>query len=43
MSQTHARGRAFRLTVLITLVLLVLQYIVGMMANLEVQLPSGND
>ena len=42
MSQTHARGRAFRSTVLITLVLLVLQYIVGMMANLEVQLPSGN-
>ncbi len=42
MSQTRARGRAFRLTVLITLVLLVLQYIVGMLANLEVQLPSGN-
>ena len=42
MSQTHARGRAFRLTVLITLVLLVLQYISGMIANLEVQLPSGN-
>ena len=42
MSQTHARGRAFRLTVLITLVLLVLQYILGMIANLEVQLPSGN-
>jgi hypothetical protein len=42
MSQTHARGRAFRSTVLITLVLLVLQYILGMMANLEVQLPSGN-
>jgi hypothetical protein len=42
MSQTHARGRAFRLTVLITLVLLVLQYILGMIASLEVQLPSGN-
>src|SRR6266567_4367491 len=42
MSQTHARGRAFRLTVLITLVLLVLQYILGMIANLEAQLPSGN-
>lgn len=42
MSQTHARGRTFRLTVLITLVLLVLQYIVGMIANLEVQLPNGN-
>jgi hypothetical protein len=42
MSQTHARGRAFRLTVLITLVLLVLQYILGMIANLEVQLPSAN-
>jgi hypothetical protein len=43
MNQTHARRRAFRLTVLITLVLLVLQYILGMIANLEVQLPSGND
>jgi hypothetical protein len=42
MSQTHARGRAFRLTVLITLVLLVLQYILGMIANLDVQLPNGN-
>jgi hypothetical protein len=42
MSQTHARGRAFRITVLITLVLLVLQYILGMIANLEAQLPSGN-
>lgn len=42
MSQTHARGRAFRSTVLVTLVLLVLQYILGMIANLEVQLPSGN-
>ncbi len=42
MSQTHARGRAFRLTVLIPLVLLVLLYILGMIANLEVQLPSGN-
>jgi hypothetical protein len=42
MSQTHARGRAFRSTVLITLVFLVLQYILGMIANLEVQLPNGN-
>lgn len=42
MSQTHARGRAFRLTILITLVLLVLQYILGMIANLEVQFPNGN-
>ena len=42
MSQTHARGRAFRLTAIIVLVLLVLQYILGMIANLEVQLPNGN-
>ncbi len=42
MSQTHARGRAFRITVLITLVLLVLRYVLGMIANLEVQLPGGN-
>ena len=42
MSQTHARGRAFRLTAFIVLVLLVLQYILGMIANLEVQLPNGN-
>ena len=42
MNQTHARGRACRSTVLITLVLLVLQYILGIIANLKVQLPSGN-
>ena len=42
MSQTHARGRAFRGSVLITLVFLVIQYILGMIANLEVQLPSRN-
>jgi hypothetical protein len=39
---TDARVRPFRLTVLVTLVLLVLQYMSGMIANLEVQLPSGN-
>jgi hypothetical protein len=42
MRQTRARGSAFRITVLITLVLLVLQYLLGMIANLEVSLPSGN-
>ena len=41
MSQTYARGRAFRLTAFIVLVLLVLQYILGMIANLEVQFPNG--
>lgn len=42
LKQTDARMRAFRLTVLITLVLLVLQYISGTIANLQVQLPNGN-
>ena len=42
MSQTRTGKRAFRIAVLITLVLLVLQYILGMIANLEVQLPGGN-
>lgn len=42
MSQMHARGRVFRLTTFIVLVLLVLQYILGMIANLEAQLPNGN-
>jgi hypothetical protein len=43
VNQTDARVRPFRLTVLVTLVLLVLQYILGVLANLDVQLPSGND
>jgi len=43
VNQTDARVRPFRLTVLVTLVLLVLQYVLGVLANLEVQLPSGND
>ncbi len=43
VNQADARVRPFRLTVLITLVLLVLQYVLGMMSNLEVQIPSGND
>src|SRR5215469_12992344 len=43
VNQTDARIRPFRLTVLVTLVLLVLQYVFGALANLEVQLPSGND
>lgn len=42
LNQTDARVRAFRITFLVTLVLLVLQYILGMIANLEVPLPSGN-
>jgi len=41
VNQTDARVRPFRLTVLVTLVLLVLQYVLGVLANLEVQLPSG--
>ena len=43
VNQADARVRPFRITVLVTLVLLVLQYIFGMIANLEVQLPNGND
>jgi hypothetical protein len=41
MSHTGARFRAFHAAFLITLVLLVLQYILGMIANLEVQFPSN--
>jgi hypothetical protein len=46
MNQTPARVAAFRITCLITLALLVIQYMLGMIANLEVQfpgnLPGGN-
>ena len=42
MNQTHARFSTFRTAFLITLVLLIIQYVFGMIANLEVQLPSGN-
>ena len=46
MSQTPARFTAFRRTFLITLALLVIEYVLGMIANLEVQfpgnLPGGN-
>ena len=42
LNQTDARVRAFRITFLVTLVLLVLQYVLGMIANLDVQLPSRN-
>jgi hypothetical protein len=46
MSQTFARLRAFRIAFLITLVLLVIQYVLGMISDLEVQfpgnLPGGN-
>jgi ABC-type sugar transport system permease subunit len=43
LNQTDARVRAFRLTFLVTLVLLVLQYVLGVMANLYVQLPRSGD
>lgn len=43
VNQADARVRPFRITVLVTLVLLVLQYVLGVMANLEVQLPRGGD
>jgi hypothetical protein len=46
MRQTSARIGAFRLAFLVTLVLLVVQYVLGMISNLEVQfpgnLPGGN-
>ena len=46
MSQTYARFGAIRLAFLITLVLLVIEYVLGMISNLEVQfpgnLPGGN-
>jgi hypothetical protein len=46
MSQTYARFGAIRLAFLITLVLLVIEYVFGMISNLEVQfpgnLPDGN-
>ena len=46
MRQTSARFGAFRLAFLVTLGLLVVQYVLGMISNLEVQfpgnLPGGN-
>ena len=46
MRQTYARFGAFRLAFLVTLGLLVVQYVLGMISNLEVQfpgnLPGGN-
>lgn len=42
LNQADARVRAFRLTLLVTLVLLVIQYVLGMIANLIVQYPSGS-
>jgi len=42
MSQTDAHLRPVRITFLVTLVLLVIQYVLGMIANLEVQFPAGN-
>jgi hypothetical protein len=41
MSQKYARFGAFRIAFLITLVLLVIQYVLGMLSNLEVQFPSN--
>lgn len=41
MSQTDARLGAFRIASLITLVLLVIQYVLGMISNLEVQIPGN--
>src|ERR1700730_18632688 len=41
MSQTDTRFGAFRIAFLITLVLLVIQYVLGMISNLEVQLPGN--
>jgi hypothetical protein len=41
MSQTYARFGAFRIAFLITLVLLVIEYVLGMISNLEVQFPSN--
>lgn len=41
MNQTYTRSRAFRITFLITLVLLVIEYVLGMISNLEVQIPDN--
>jgi hypothetical protein len=46
MNQSNGRVNAFRITFLATLVLLIIEYVLGMIANLEVQfpdsLPGGN-
>lgn len=42
VNQADARMRPFRTTVLVTLVLLVIQYVLGMIANLDIQYPAGN-
>jgi hypothetical protein len=41
MSQTFARFGAFRIVFLITLVLLVIEYVFGMISNLEVPIPGN--
>ena len=42
VNQTGARMKPFRITILVTLVLLVIQYVLGMIANLAIQYPAGN-
>lgn len=46
MNQTYTRFRAFHIAFIVTFVLLVIQYVLGMISNLEVQfpdnLPGGN-
>ena len=42
MNQTDTHLRPGRITFLVTLVLLVIQYVLGMIANLELQFPAGN-
>jgi hypothetical protein len=41
-SQTDDHLRPVRITFLVTLVLLVIKYVLGMIANLELQFPAGN-
>jgi phage-related holin len=41
MNKTNARFGAYRIAFLITLVLLVIEYVLGIISNLEVQLPGN--
>ena len=41
MNQTYIRFRAFHIAFIVTFVLLIIQYILGMISNLEVQFPNN--
>lgn len=41
MNRTYTRLKAFHITFIVTFVLLIIQYVLGMISNLEVQFPNS--